>query len=145
MANLEFVALQMNTALQKMVKTLPLTDSEAMEVADLYESWKHKLDSKQLATVGERLTYGVNDYGETQLYEVLQEHQPQADWTPDLVPSMYKKVGFDGNGVPIWTKPLGSGDSYDLGDTVSFEGELWDSTVDGNVWQPGVYGWVKRA
>lgn len=145
MANLEFVALQMHAALQKMVKTLPLTDSEAMEVADLYESWKHKLDSKQLATVGERLTYGVNDNGETQLYEVLQEHQPQADWTPDIVPSMYKKIGFDENGILIWTQPLCSDDAFDLGDTVSFEGELWDSTVDGNVWQPGIYGWAKRA
>jgi len=31
------------------------------------------------------------------------------------------------------------------GDVVSFENQLWKSTVDNNVWQPGVYGWEAEA
>lgn len=138
------LALQMNAAMQKFVKGANLTDSEAMEVADLYESWDAKLKSKLTASVGEILKYGVNADGETQLYQVLQEHTPQDDWTPDVSTSLYKKVGFADNDVPIWTQPLGASDAYQMGDVVSFESELWESTVDGNVWKPSVYGWVKQ-
>ena len=42
---------------------------------------------------------------------------------------------------PVWTQPLGASDAYMKDDIVSFEGSLWISTIDGNVWQPGVYGW----
>ena len=31
------------------------------------------------------------------------------------------------------------------GNVVSFENQLWESTVDNNVWQPGVYGWEVKA
>jgi hypothetical protein len=29
-----------------------------------------------------------------------------------------------------------------LGDRVTFEGAVYESTVDNNVWAPNVYGWV---
>ena len=55
--------------------------------------------------------------------------------------SLFKKVGFTPSGYHVWTQPLGASDAYMKDDIVSFEGSLWISTIDSNVWQPGVYGW----
>lgn len=41
----------------------------------------------------------------------------------------------------MWTQPLGASDAYMKDDIVSFEDSLWISTIDNNVWRPGVYGW----
>ena len=32
---------------------------------------------------------------------------------------------------------------YKKGDKVTHNGSTWVSTVDNNVWEPGVYGWEK--
>ena len=133
----EFVAQQMNRAFQLMADGLNLTESQAMEIADLYEGWA----AGKAYTTGKILKYGMNTDGETQLYTVLQDHTSQEDWTPDTAPSLYKKVGFTGSGMPIWTQPLGASDAYNAGDKVSHNGQEWVSIVDGNVWEPGVYGW----
>ena len=47
-------------------------------------------------------------------------------------------------GVPMWVQPTGAHDAYKKGDQVSHDGDTWTSTVDGNVWEPGVYGWTKN-
>lgn len=133
----EFVAQQMNRAFQLMADGLNLTESQAMEIADLYEGWA----AGKAYTTGKIVKYGVNADGETQLYTVLQDHNSQEDWKPDTTPNLYKKVGFTDTGLPIWTQPLGASDAYNTGDKVSHNGQEWVSTVDGNVWEPGVYGW----
>lgn len=114
-----------------------LDDSTAMEIADLYEPWK----VGQAYEVGKIVKYGVNDDGETQLYTVISAHTSQENWTPDVSTSLFKKVGFNPSGYPIWTQPLGASDAYMKDDIVSFDDTLWISTVDYNTWQPGVYGW----
>lgn len=134
------IAQQMNRFLQMSVQAANLTDEKAMEVADLYPQWM----AKKAYTTDEIVKYGVNADGETQLYKVIQAHTSQEDWTPDTAASLYKKIGFAEGGVPIWTQPLGASDAYMKGDVVSFENQLWISTVDNNVWQPGVYGWDKQ-
>lgn len=35
----------------------------------------------------------------------------------------------------------GAHDAYQTADRVTYEGVTWTSTVDANVWEPGVYGW----
>ena len=114
----ELVAQQMNRAFQLMADGLNLTESQAMEIADLYEGWA----AGKAYTTGKILKYGMNTDGETQLYTVLQDHTSQEDWTPDTAPSLYKKVGFTGSGMPIWTQPLGASDAYNAGDKVSHNG-----------------------
>ena len=136
-----FLAQQMNRFVQMSVQSANLTDEKAMEVADLYPEWAEK----KAYTENEIVKYGVNDNGETQLYKVIQAHTSQADWTPDTAASLYKKIGFTDEGVSIWTQPLGATDAYMKGDVVSFENQLWISTADNNVWQPGVYGWEVKA
>lgn len=135
--DIAFLAAQMNRAIQMFTQNLNLPDEQAMEVADLYPEWQEK----KAYTVDEILKYGENADGETQLYKVLQAHTSQADWTPDTATSLFKKVGFTDNGVPVWTQPLGATDAYKKGDVVSYNGQLYVSTVDANVWEPGIYGW----
>lgn len=43
---------------------------------------------------------------------------------------------------PTWKRPTGAHDVYNLGDRVMHNGQTWESTVNNNVWKPGVYGWV---
>lgn len=136
-----YLAQQMNRFVQMSVQSANLTDEKAMEVADLYPEWA----AMKAYPENEIVKYGVNADGETQLYKVIQAHTSQADWTPDTAASLYKKIGFTDEGVSIWTQPLGATDAYMKGDVVSFENQLWKSTVDNNVWQPGVYGWEVKA
>jgi hypothetical protein len=141
MADKELVAKQMNRFFQIMAQQMNLDDETAMEIADLYEPWEV---GKSYA-VGKIVKYGTNADGETQLYSVLQAHTSQFDWLPDLTPSLYKKVGFDDSGIPIWTQPLGASDAYAKGDVVTHNNKTWVSDVDANVWEPGVYGWTEQA
>ena len=81
--------------------------------------------------------------GDPQLYQVLQDHTSAAEWTPDTATSLYKKIGVTESGYPEWVQPLGASDAYNTGDVVSYNGKLYKSTIDGNVWAPDVYpaGW----
>lgn len=139
MTDKKMLARQMNRFMQMQVQAANLDDDKAMEVADLYLEWQYP----KAYVVDEMFKYGVNADGETQLYKVIQAHTSQADWTPDTQAALYKAVGFTDTGTPIWTQPLGAHDAYQTGDVVSHKGELWISTADNNVWEPGVYGWEK--
>lgn len=82
------------------------------------------------------------------IYEVIQPHTSQEDWKPNEVPALYKLVyqlsTSDGvDVIPEWKQPLGGHDSYNTGDLVSYNKKVWESSVDGNVWPPGVYGWTE--
>jgi hypothetical protein len=67
-----------------------------------------------------------------------------AEWTPDINTSLYKKIGMTDDGYPEWVQPLGASDAYNTGDIVSYNGTLYKSTIDGNVWAPNTYpqGWT---
>ena len=137
MADKAYIAKQMNRFFQIMAQQMTLDEETSMEIADLYEAW----EVNKAYSVGKIVKHGVNADGETQLYSVIQAHTSQTDWKPDATPSLYKKIGFTDSGVAIWTQPLGASDAYAKGDKVSYDGKLWESDVDANVWQPGVYGW----
>ena len=53
----------------------------------------------------------------------------------------------EGDAPAAWVQPTGSHDAYQTGDVVSFEGRVYRSTIDGNVWSPSAYprGWEKVA
>ena len=91
------------------------------------------------------LSYGTNSVGDPQLYQVLQDHTSAAEWTPDTATSLYKAIGVTSEGYPEWVQPLGASDAYNTGDIVSYNGKLYKSTIDGNVWAPDVYpaGWTE--
>lgn len=93
---------------------------------------------------GQEWTPGLNLAGGTIVtyggknYQVVQGHIAQAGWEPDNTPALFAPIKGD---FAEWAQPQGSHDAYMTGDKVSFGGKVWISTVDGNVWQPGVYGW----
>ena len=112
-----------------------LPDSEAAEVGALFPQW----EPGQAYTAGERIADQ-----EGRLYKVVQDHTSQADWPMDQVPALYVPLGTtaeEPEAVPVWRQPTGSHDAYQAGDRVLYEGKLYESTVDGNVWAPGTYGW----
>lgn len=94
-------------------------------------------------TAKQVFSYGTNAVGDAQLYQVLQDHTSAAEWTPDTAASLYKKIGVTEEGYTEWVQPLGASDCYNTGDIVSYNGTLYQSTIDGNVWSPDAYpqGW----
>lgn len=116
-----------------------LDEEKAMEVATIYDAWK----AGTAYTVGEFVTYGKNSVGDPQLYKVVQAHTSQADWTPDATASLYTAIGLDAGGYPIWSQPTGAHDAYNTGDVVDYNGTLYKSLIDGNVYAPDAYpaGW----
>ena len=118
------------------------TDEATMlMLADLYEAWAPNRQYKAKKII----SYGVDAYGDTQLYQVVQDHTSADYWLPDATPSMYAPIGVTEDGYLEWRQPYGSTDAYDIGDIVSYNGQLWKCTGgDGagkNSWAPGVYGW----
>lgn len=47
--------------------------------------------------------------------------------------------------VPDWVQPTGAHDAYQKGDKVRYNGDVYESLIDGNVWSPDAYpaGWQK--
>lgn len=111
--------------------TSAMTDEQALESSALFLLWEV---GKSYQT-DERLKYHDN------LYKVLQPHTSQADWTPDTAVSLYVKITDPSIEWPAWVQPLGAHDAYPKGAKVSHNGKHWVSSIDNNVWEPGVYGW----
>ena len=113
-----------------------LTEAEAIAATCLHPKWSG--DGVQY-TVGQR----VQDDGI--LYTVLQAHTSQPDWKPADAPSLFAKVLIpDPTVIPEWEQPE-STNPYAKGDKVTHNGKIWVSDIDGNVWEPGVYGWTEVA
>lgn len=60
---------------------------------------------------------------------------------PSETPSMWTRVSDPSVEYPEWVQPIGAHDAYANGNKVSHNGKNWTSSIDGNVWEPGVYGW----
>lgn len=134
-------ALELRKALQLFLASMDVdTQAEDMlAVATVFPKYQVGKAYK----VKEVFAYGENSVGDPQLYQVLQAHTSAEQWKPDTATSLYKKIGVTEDGYAEWVQPLGASDAYNTGDVVSHGGELYQSTVDANVWEPGVYGWDK--
>ena len=119
-----------------MTETASLTEAEAVAATCLYPKWN---GNGVAYAKGQRVQYdGV-------LYTVLQAHTSQPDWKPANVPSLFAKVLIpDPTVIPEWEQPE-STNPYAKGDKVTHNGKTWVSDIDGNVWEPGVYGWTEVA
>ena len=135
--NLVLMAEQLRRTMQLYASTL--SDEQAMEVSTVYDPWK----IGRMYSIDEIISYGVNSVGDPQLYRVNQAHTSQANWVPDVHPALYTPIGLDDSGYPIWSQPTGSHDAYNTGGVVNYNGTLYESTIDGNVWSPESYpaGW----
>lgn len=109
-------------------------DSVAEKIPEMFPAWDG--NSKEYK-MGDRVQYnGV-------LYKVLQDHTSQSTWTPVDAPSLFAKVLTSTTGEPQeWQQP-DSTNAYKIGDRVIYNGKIYESTIDNNVWSPADYpaGW----
>ena len=110
-----------------------LVDNDALEAVLLFPAWTPDTDYIK----SQRVRWGGL------LYRLIPEtHHSQADWTPDLTPAIWARVDDPSEEWPEWIQPIGSEDSYAAGAKVSHNGKRWINIYgDGNVWEPGVFGW----
>ena len=117
------------TALVKLRESA--TDEQALSVPAIYPAWRSETEYH----AGDRVLHGGV------LYKVLQAHASQETWKPDDSPSLFTKVLIPDSGViHAWEQP-DSTNEYMQGDQVTHNGKTWESDIDNNVWEPGVYGW----
>lgn len=121
---------QLRRALQMFADSL--TEEQALEIATVYPKW----ESGKAYKVGEYFTYGENNVGDPQLYKVAQAHTSQEDWIPNGTPALYTAIGLNKNGYTVWSKPSGAHDAYNIGDIVDYNGTLYKSLIDGNIYSP---------
>lgn len=121
--------------LRAMIETLTtnLTDAEILDYSELAPRWTDGTSYK----TGDRVVYdGI-------VYKVLQDHTAQADWTPEKAPSLFARVLIPSPDViPDWEQP-DSTNGYSKGDKVIYNGTVYESLIDNNVWSPEAYpaGW----
>ena len=116
------------------LQTGTLTDEQALEVPTFFPGW---VKDGYPYTTGQRISYGGI------LYKCLTDHTSQSDWAPDVAPSLWAKLLTDPDGEALpWEQP-GSTNPYAKGDKATHNGKTWQSTVDNNVWEPGIYGWIE--
>ena len=122
------------TKIGKIVANRVTDDIVALSIQEFYDIWEVGISYH----VGRYITH--NDI----LYKVLTEHTSQAEWTPDVSPSLFTKVLIDPSGetIPEWVQP-DSTNAYMIGDKVKFEGNVYESIIDNNIWSPSAYpaGW----
>lgn len=106
-----------------------LTDTEALTAQELFPQWTVKHYE-----VGDRVRDG-------ELYKCLQAHDAVETWRPSVSPSLWVRVDDPSIEWPEWVQPTGSTDAYPMGAKVSYNDHHWISTMDYNVYKPGVYGW----
>ena len=117
----------------KTINSIAIEDETALRMVEYYPA----PDTASYAA-GDRIQYNGK------LYKCLQAHTAQADWNPVDAPSLWAEVlaGQDGTAIGEWVQP-DSTNPYMRGDKVNYNGKLYESEVDNNVWEPGVYGWVE--
>ena len=112
---------------------ISLSDEDAIEAVNLFPSW----NDNEAYEVGQRVQYNGT------LYKCLQAHTSQSAWTPTDAPSLWAKVLIpDANVIPEWEQP-DSTNPYMIGDKVMFEGQVYQSVINTDIWSPAAYpaGW----
>ena len=110
-----------------------VADEISLQVPKVYPAWKENV----AYSIGERVLYN------NVLYKVITAHFSQADWTPEVSASLFAKVLIpDGNVIPEWEQP-DSTNPYMAGDKVTYNGKIYMSIIDNNIWSPEAYpaGW----
>ena len=124
-------AMKLRQMIVKASASLP--DEDALNAVELFAAW----------AVGIECVKGLRYRHGEDLYRCEQTHTTQEDWPPDTTPAMFTRVPKPGE-ITVWRQPTGAQDAYQIGDKVRYpdaDGDVWISTIDANVYAPGVYGW----
>ena len=106
----------------------------AAEHAELFAPWAYPVKYK---------TGQIRRYTDGKLYRCVQDHTSQEDWTPDAASSLWAVAADPAEAWPAWSQPVGAHDAYAKDSRTSHNGKHWASDLDGNVWEPGIYGWTE--
>ena len=112
----------------------PMEIVSAVAAVKTHADWRAGLS----VLAGEVYLYPVDH----NLYQVIQSHTTQEDWDPVTAKALYKRYYEPDDDPWEWIQPLGAHDAYPMGAVVLRNGDVWLSTIDANVWEPGVYGWT---
>lgn len=114
-------------------KLADVDDTVAVYMTDCFPKWSaNSVEYKK----DDRVVYnGV-------LYKVLTAHTSQESWKPDVAPSLFVKVLTSESEILEWEQPSAD-NAYMKGDKVRFNGKVYESLIDNNVWSPEAYpqGW----
>ena len=131
MGNLVDLAEKLRPFIEK--AAMSLDDEDALEAIQLFPRWNESAEYK----VGDKVRL------QNVLYKCLQDHIAQPTWSPISAPSLWAKVLIpDPEVIPEWEQP-DSTNAYQIGDKVTFEGKIYESVINDNIWSPATYpaGW----
>ncbi len=80
-------ARELRVTIEEIAETM--TDAKALQNIELFKHWEVDHDY----AVDERFQH------DGRLYKVRQAHTSQANWTPDITPSLYEEVAEEGQGT----------------------------------------------
>ena len=109
-----------------------LSDEDAFYGTELFPRWH---DDSRNYPIGKRVCYNGK------LYKCIQAHTSQSSWNPADAVSLWVEIPDPSIEFPEWKQPTGAHDAYNTGDKVSHLNKHWISTINANVYEPGVYGW----
>jgi hypothetical protein len=112
-------------------------EAAAQQYADYYANLEAVVEPWEQGKVFKKHQAHPISYG-GKLYEVIQGHTTQSDWTPDIVPALFSEIQKPaGDGYPEWAQPTHAENSYAVGDRVTWAGKNWESTIPANTTEPG--------
>lgn len=117
----------------QMAQTEQLDETTITEYPSLFPVWDENWTGKA----------GTILQDEGNLYRSIHDVGAGQNTKPSETPSMWTRIGDPTEEWPEWIQPLGAHDAYSTGAKVSHNGKHWTSDVDGNTWEPGVYGWTE--
>lgn len=119
-----------------MAQSEQIDDVTIAEHAELFPLWDAHWTGKAGAILRD----------EGGLYRSIHDVGAGQSTKPSETPAMWTLIGDPAEEYPEWTQPIGTHDAYPAGAKVRHNGEKWmNSHGDGNIWEPGVFGWEQVA
>lgn len=115
-----------------------LSDEAAVAFSALFPRW----------TAGAWYEAGTRLASESgALYRVVQAHMAQADWPMEQTRALYTPLGLteeDPDAIAMWVQPTGAHDAYAKGALVSYQGKVYESNIDANIYAPDTEFWTEQ-
>lgn len=121
------------TKTEYQMKLRSISDGAALLIPEVFPHWNG--NSKEYVLDDKVLYNNV-------LYKVITAHTSQESWTPEAAPSLFVKVLTSEDEILEWEQPSAD-NAYMKGDKVRYNGKVYESLIDNNVWSPIGYpqGW----
>lgn len=131
-------ALELRRSLQIFLSTLDpeVYMDQMLEVPSVFP----KYDPNKTYPDKTVVSYGVNNVGDPQLYQINNETPVATAETTRVRRSVslpLVPIGTSDDGIAKWIMPLGKPDCYNTGDIVDHDGKRYESMIDENMDIPG--------